>query len=242
MRKKAYFIGSLRTLFIGFIALLLLSADVPKMHNVTLVDGINVLLPKDFLPMSDDDIAQRYPSTKKPVAFYTSLDRTVDFGLNISKSRWSGVDIDLLHKIYKSTIVESYEKVTFIKDTVEHINGRPYSVFEFVSTFDKTTKYQYFQFTILAQTKVEATQETGDLVPGNANHILIFNLTAPSEDQSKWQPVAAKAMQSIRINANKASKAIPKVEQPEVKGLSPKTTLEQQNKNKTKKKDANGSK
>lgn len=234
MRKTAY--------FIGFIAVFFLCADVPKMHNVTLVDGVNVLLPKDFLPMSDDDIGQRYPSTKKPVAFYTSLDRTVDFGLNISKSRWSGVDIDLLHKIYKSTIIESYEKVTFIKDTVEHINGRPYSVFEFVSTFDKTTKYQYFQFTILAQTKVEATQETGDLVPNNANHILIFNLTAPSGDQSKWQPIAAKAMNSIRINANRASKAIPKVEQPEVKGLSPKTTLEQQNKNKTKNKDANGSK
>lgn len=234
MRKTAY--------FIGFIAVFLLCADVPKMHNVTLVDGINVLLPKDFLPMSDDDIGQRYPSTKKPVSFYTSLERTVDFGLNISKSRWSGVDIDLLHKIYKSTIIESYEKVTFLKDTVEHINGRPYSVFEFVSTFDKTTKYQYFQFTILAQTKVEATQETGDLIPGNANHILIFNLTAPSGEQSKWAPVAAKAMHSIRINANRASRAIPKVAQPEVKGLSPKTTLEQQNKNKTKKKDANGSK
>jgi hypothetical protein len=234
MRKTAF--------FIGFIAVFFLCAEVPKMHSVTLVEGIHILLPKDFLPMSDDDIAQRYPSTKKPVSFYTNLDRTVDFGLNISKSRWSGVDIDLLHKIYKSTIMESYEKVTFLKDTVEQINGRPYSVFEFISTFDKTTKYQYFQFTILAQTKVEAAQETGDLVPGNANHILIFNLTAPSGDQKQWQPVAAKVMKSIRINANKTSRAIPQVAQPEVKGLSPKTTLEQQNKNKTKKKDANGSK
>jgi hypothetical protein len=211
------------------------------MHNVTLVDGINILLPKDFLPMSDDDVAQRYPSTKKPVSFYTNLDRTVDFGLNISKSRWSGVDIDLLHKIYKSTIVESYEKVTFTKDTVEYVNGRPYSVFEFVSTFDKTTKYQYFQFTILAQTKVEALQESGDLIPGNANHILIFNLTAPSGEATEWKPVAAKIMKSIRINANKASKAIPSIAQPEVKGLSPKTVLDQQNKNKTKK-NANSSK
>lgn len=242
MRKTAYFRGSLQPLLLAITALFLLSADVPKMHNVTLVDGINLLLPKEFVPMSDDDIAQRYPSTKKPVSFYTSLDRTVDFGLNISKSRWSGVDIDLLHKVYKSTIVESYEKVTFIKDTVEHINGRPYSVFEFISTFDQTTKYQYFQFTILAQTKVEAAEETGDLVPGNANHILIFNLTSPSGDQSKWQPVASKAMQSIRINANKASKSIPQVAQPSVKGLSPKTTLEQQNKNKNKKKNANGAK
>ena len=236
MRKIAYFIPSSSILLISIFALFVLCADVPKMHNVTLVDGINVLLPKDFSPMSDDDIGQRYPSTEKPVSFYTSLDRTVDFGLNISKSRWSGVDIDLLHKIYKSTILESYEKVDFIKDTVQYINGRPYSVFEFVSTFDKTTKYQYFQFTILAQTKVEATQETGDLVPGNANHILIFNMTTPSEDQKKWQPIAAKIMSSIRINANKASKAIPNIAQPEVKGLTPKTVLEQQNKNKSTKK------
>lgn len=211
---------------------LLCSADVPKMRTVSLVEGINVQLPKDFVLMSDDDIATKYPSTKKPVSLYTSLDRTVDFGLNISKSRWSGVDIDLLHKVYKSTILESYDTVTFSKDTVEYINGRPYSVFEFISTFDKTTKYQYFQFTILAQTKVEAREETGDLMPGNANHIVIFNMTAPAKDKSKWQDVAKASMGSIRINANKASKSIPQVEQPEVKGLSPKTVLEQQNKKK----------
>jgi hypothetical protein len=212
--------------------ILLCAADVPKMHNVQLVEGINVSLPKDFYPMSDDDIATKYPSTKKPVALYTSLDRTADFGLNISKSRWSGVDIDLLHNVYKSTILESYDTVVFLKDTVEHINGRPYSVFEFISTFDKTSKYQYLQFTILAQTKVEAQAETGDLMPGNANHIMIFNLTAPSNEQAKWQTIAKLSMHSIRIHTNKASKAIPQVTQPEVKGLTPKTLLEQQNKKK----------
>jgi hypothetical protein len=233
MRTRIHTIHlSAYNLLVVFSLILLCSADLPKMHTVKLVDGINVQLPKDFVMMSDDDIATKYPSTKKPVAMYTSLDRTVDFGLNISKSRWSGVDIELLHNIYKSTILESYEKVTFIKDTVEHIDGRPYAVFEFISTFDKTTKYQYLQFTILAQTKVEALQETGDLMPGNANHIVIFNITAPSGEQAKWQPIAKASMSSIRINANKASKSIPLVTQPEVKGLSPKTILEQQNKKK----------
>ncbi len=231
---------SIPTVLVVFSLILLCAADIPKMQNVKLVEGINVQLPKDFYPMSDDDIATKYPSTKKPVALYTSIDRTVDFGLNISKSRWSGIDIDLLHKVYKSTLLESYDTVIFIKDTVEHINGRPYSVFEFISTFDKTSKYQYFQFTILAQTKVEAQVETGDLMPGNANHIVIFNLTAPSNDQKKWQTIANLSMNSIRINANKASKSIPQVTQPEVKGLSPKTVLEQQNKKK--KGNANGTK
>lgn len=228
------------TLLVVFSLILLCSANLPKMQTVKLVDGITIQLPKDFVIMSDDDIAVKYPSTKKPVALYTSLDRTVDFGLNISKSRWSGVDIDLLHKIYKSTILESYDKVNFLKDTVEYIDGRPYAVFEFISTFDKTTKYQYFQFTILAKTKVEAQTETGDLLPGNANHIIIFTLTAPSNEQEKWQPIAKASMGSIHINANKATKSIPLVEQPEVKGLSPKTVLEQQNKKK--KANANGTK
>ncbi len=228
------------TVLVASSLILLCSADVPKMHSVKLVDGISIQLPKDFVIMSDDDIATKYPSTKKPVAMYTSLDRTLDFGLNISKSRWSGVDIDLLHKIYKSTILESFDTVTFIKDTVEYINGRPYSVLEFISTFDKTSKYEYFQCTILAQTKVEAKEETGDLLPGNANHILVFNLSAPANDRKKGQAIANASMKSIKINANKASKAIPLVAQPEVKGLSPKMVLEQQNKNK--KANANGSK
>jgi len=225
---------------VAFSLILLCAADVPKMHSVQLVEGITVQLPKDFVVMSDDDIATKYPSTKKPIALYTSLDRTVDFGLNISKSRWSGVDIDLLHSIYKSTILESYDTVTFFKDTVEYVNGRPYSVLEFISTFDKISKYEYFQCTILAQTKVEATEETGDLMPGNANHILIFNLTAPANERSKWQAIANVSMKSVKINANKASKSIPQVAQPEIKGLSPKTVLEQQNKKK--KANANGTK
>jgi hypothetical protein len=216
----------------GFAIILLSSGTLPKMQNVQLVDGVSISLPKEMVIMSDDDVATKYPSTKKPVAMYTSLDRTVDFGLNISKSRWSGFDLELLHQVYKSTIIESYDTVIFSKDTVEYINGRPFSVFEFVSTFDKTTKYQYFQFTLLTKTKVEAQEETGDLLPGNSNHIMIFNFTSPLGGKDKWQPIARASMQTVKVNAKKASKAIPEVSQPDVKGLTPKSTLEQQNKKK----------
>lgn len=225
-------------IFLLFLPLLLFvgAAKPPKMQTVSLVDGVTCLLPKDFVPMGEDDIAEKYPSTKKPVAMYTNIDRTVDFGLNISKSRWSGVDIAILHDVYKATILESFTKVEFLQDTVKQINGRPFACFEFRGEFDGTTSYHYYMFSVLAQTKVEATEESTDLVPGNAYHVLIFDIAAPINLEANTRLWANATMESIRINANKASKSIPAVEQPKVKGLSPKTTLEQQNKDRQNKK------
>ena len=120
------------------LAFVLLSAKEPKLITQKMVDGITVGMPKDFTQMSDDDIANKYPSTKKPVSMYTNLDRTVDFGLNISKSRWGGLDLTILKDIFHSTIVESYDTVIFLQEDIISINGRPYVRYEYNSLFDNT--------------------------------------------------------------------------------------------------------
>ena len=48
--------------------LLLLSAKGPKLVKTKITSGVTASLPKGFVAMSDDDIAQKYPSTIKPLA------------------------------------------------------------------------------------------------------------------------------------------------------------------------------
>lgn len=219
------------------LASLLLSATGPKLVSQKMVEGITVGMPKDFTQMSDEDIANKYPSTKKPVSMYTNIDRTIDFGLNISKSRWGGLDLNILKDIFHATIVESYDSVIFIQEDIVSINGRPYVRYEYNSLFDKTEGYHYLLISILAKTVGEAEVDKEKLAPSNANHLLIFNFYCAKPYQEKYQTVARAMMQSIHVNTKQACNAIPSAEQPTPKGLvSPQEVLKDQKKRGTKNK------
>ncbi len=217
------------------LAFIFLSAAEPKLVTQKMVEGITVGMPKDFTQMSDDDIANKYPSTKKPVSMYTNLDRTVDFGLNISKSRWGGLDLSILKDIFHATIVESYDSVTFLQEDIISINGRPYVRYEYNSLFDRTEGYHYLLISILAKTVGEADVDKEKLSPENANHLLIFNFYCAKTYQTKYQKVARAMMESIHVNTKQACKAIPSAEKPTAKGLvSPQDVLQDQKKRGTK--------
>lgn len=195
--------------FLIVAGLLLLSADGPKMAKVKIIDGVSVSLPKDFVAMSDDDIAQKYPSTKKPLAMYTSLDRTVDFGLNVSKAMIGGSDLSVLQKLYKATLYDLYTNIQFIHEGIEAVNGRNFVVFEFTSEADNTRKYTYLQYAVID------------------NRVYIFNFTTGAEKKTAWQPVAKQIMQSIKMDSKKLKETV-EVTQPVHKGKRPVEVVRQQ--------------
>lgn len=201
--KKIFFI------FLSF--LLFTAASTPKLRNTKIAEGVTVGLPKDFVAMSDDDIAQKYPSTKKPLAMYTSLDRTVDFGLNVSKSNWSGSNFDILQKIYKATILELYSNVVFLNEGVEKINGKDFIVFEFTSDAEGVKKYTYLAYTIIGNAKDKENR---------SNRVYIFNFTTGGEKKDSWRETAKAIIHSIKIDHKKLSETVEEQE-PVHKGKRP---------------------
>jgi hypothetical protein len=124
---------------------------------------------------------------------YTNPDREVDFGLNITETRWRQEDLPLLQKFYKSGIAKLYTKVNFLQDTISTINKRDYVVFEFVSELkdDETNsiqrssavkQYSYMQYTV------------------KDNKVHVFNFTCPTHLRPKWQEIAREIMQTIKIS------------------------------------------
>ena len=192
--------------------LLFSSASVPKLHSQKIAEGVTVSLPSDFVPMSDNDIAQRYPSTKKPLAMYTSLDRVVDFGVNDSKAKFPGSDLNILKDFYLSTILSLYNKVDFIqKGLIQPIKKRNYIVFEFTSEIDQTHKYTYLQYALIN------------------NRVFIFNFTCPQEYMGKWQATAKAVMQTLKLNDAQVSKNVVQQVEPEKKGKNSKETFKDLN-------------
>jgi len=63
---------------------------------------------------------------------------------------------------------------------------------------------------------------------------LIFNFYCAKPYQATYQPIAEAMINTIHVNTKQASKAIPVVIQPQIKGLNSSQILEEQKKRNTK--------
>lgn len=172
---------------------LLLSAFQPvKMVKTKISDGINMLLPEGFVPLTEADINVKYVSTKPPVAAYTNYDRNVDLGINIAYSRWNNEDIEIMKGFYKSNIMGLYDQVQFLKEDVEEINGRKFAVFEFLSTVEDEEGTTFNQQAISKYHRIQYAIVKSKTV--------LFNFNCPAMLKDKWAPIAREMMSSIKIS------------------------------------------
>lgn len=151
--------------------------------------GISIKIPQDFLQMNESDMWQRVSSYRKSLALFTDLNRLVELGINRSFSVWQEGDYDLMSEVYKSSILELYDEVEFMKEEVITLKNRQFLVFEFISTIyaDETdltlrapiSKYTYLQYTV------------------KEGQTYVFNFSTPSRMKEEWEDTAASIMNSI---------------------------------------------
>jgi hypothetical protein len=185
------------TSVLAVIAMLFLSATKPggpeKLKRKKMYNGISAMMPKDFTVMSDLDLAAKYPSTKKPLAMFTSEDRNTDFGVNASKRSFPSNEIEMLQKFYKANIIETYSpskntpstvraQVNFISEGVKEVGGRKFAFYEFNSEFDGVRKYHYIQLTLIAE------------------HIYIFNFVTDQRIAALWKEAVPQMMNSVKLS------------------------------------------
>ncbi len=167
--------------------------------------GIEILLPNDFQLMSDQDYTNKYGGYRKALAMYTN--GKVDFGVNVALTQvppdaqyakkgapWKREDIEMMRKLYKSSIQRLHSEVTFIQDEVREINEQNFAVFEFVAVVEDENnsalsnsknlqQYSYIQYTV------------------EDDKILIFNFTCPAVIKGTYQAMAKQMMDSIKIGS-----------------------------------------
>ncbi|WP_255481309.1 hypothetical protein [Pontibacter sp. Tf4] len=179
--------------YLAFLAIILIAGAAfaaPKLKKINLTKEISIKLPKDFTPMSDDDIAREYPATTKPLAVYTSPDGNIDFSLTQKRTTFRERDLTMLREFYKANLVETFTNIDFIRQEVTAIDGKQFIVFEFVSNLADTRgasnlkpvqKYSIIMYTI-----------TG-------NQLQIYTLHIPFQLKNQWQDTAREIMGSVNI-------------------------------------------
>lgn len=164
----------------------------PKLVKTKVAEGITVSLPQNFYPMSPDDIAQRYPSIRKPIAAYTNDQRLVDFNINLSASQWRPSDIELAKSFIKASIHNMFDEVKVLQEDIREINGHNYIVFELETkiegdskSFSNTQavrKYSYLQYLLIN------------------GKMIVFSFHSPIKLKDRWESVAPEVMNSIKVS------------------------------------------
>lgn len=175
-----------------FYALLLFSSQTGEnLIKTEVAEGITMAVPETFRPMTDDEIANKYFTTKKPLALFTNMEVTIDLGINNAVTTWDATDLEIMMSFQKSNIYNLYDDINMLDEGTKEIHGKQFAYLEFVSLVkaDKDaivkksaiSKYTFIQYVIIG---------------GNS---LVFNFTCPLRLKDKWQPTVHEIMDSIII-------------------------------------------
>lgn len=177
--------------FFLLIPLLFISFDQPKLIKIKVTDDITVSVPKGWKPMDGLDFTERYPSIRAPLAAFTNEERSVDFSVNISATRWPDANLEIASKFFKASLRNMFDRVEIINEGVREVNGRPFIFFEFESRIngnknqlgnaDPVLRYTYQQYLIQPQ------------------RTLVFSFNCTRRDRQAWEKAADAMMKNIKI-------------------------------------------
>lgn len=163
----------------------------PGLVKTKVADGITVSLPNTLYPMTPDDIAQRFPSARAPLAAYTNDGRVVDFSINISATQWPDANTELAREFFKSSLMNLYDRADIIEEGIQSLRKKKFIFFEFDSRISGDRRRQGQETPILKYTYIQYLVEK--------DRTLVFTFSCTKDLKEEWQPVAREMMKSIRV-------------------------------------------
>ena len=177
---------------LSFVLWLLLTAFAPsKLVKTKVADGITVSLPPELIPMTPEDIAQRFPSVRAPLGAYSDQDRVVDFSVNISATKWPDGDVKVASDFFKASLYNLYDRLQLISEGTQMLHKKQFIYFEFESRISGDRRKQGFQDPILQYTYIQYLVQP--------KRTLVFTFTCPTDRREDWEPTAKEIMKSIKV-------------------------------------------
>jgi hypothetical protein len=176
-------------IFLSIVSLFGFSPD--KLIKTKVADGITISLPAELSPMTTDDIIQRYPSVRAPLAAYTDLNRTLDFSVNISATQWPDADLELAQKFFKSSIQSFYDRMDIIDEGVHEVHKKKLIFLEFESRVNGNRMELGEQQPVYRYTYIQYLVEPG--------RTLVFSFNCPKASKEDWQEKVRAMMKTVKI-------------------------------------------
>lgn len=178
--------------FFLLVPVLFLSFDHPKLIKTKLTKDITASIPKGWLPMNEMDFLERYPSVRAPLASFTNEERVVDFSVNTSATQWPDGNLELAQKFFRSSLMNMFDKVSFISEGIREVNGKKYVFFEFESRVNGNRTEAEFNNPVLRYTQIQFLIQP--------KRTLVFSFNCPVRLREEWNSTALSIMKSIKIN------------------------------------------
>jgi hypothetical protein len=173
------------------VAVFFLSFDQPKLVKAKVSDKISVSVPEDWRPMDQLDFTERYPSVRAPLAGFTNDERSIDFSVNISATRWADEDLELAQKFFKAGFGNLFDRVEMINEGIVDRKGKKFIVFEFESRVNGHRTNEGQREPILKYTYIQYYIKGGQT--------FVFSFNCPRRNRQEWQPTAKLMMESVKI-------------------------------------------
>ena len=165
------------------ISILLYSAKILTIElelKLLLNDKVELKIPKDFQIMSEEMMALKYPSERRPTLIYTDESGGINVALNLTANKANQDMIPAYHNNFMNAFKNLYPSADWKDNGIKEINGKQLGYLEFVTPAIDTEIYNLMFFTDM----------DGQLL------LCTFNCTVKSMDD--WTPVAHEIMNSLK--------------------------------------------
>ncbi len=151
---------------------------------------ISVKIPDNFVEMTPDDIAVRFPSVRKPIAAYTGPQRLMSFNIAISATQWNKEDYAIAKEFFKASLMNLFDKMDMINEGITDIKKKEYIFFEFEST--------------IRGTQTKSTERNYNFIMYHIvkGKTIVISFMCPRMYMEDWKGKANEMMLSIKLDNN----------------------------------------
>ena len=179
-----------------FTSLGLQAQGIEGTKKTTVARIITIDIPKNFRQLTQAEVAQRYPSSRKQIAVYSSPNGTADIGINKGKTVWEEKDIALVRDFYKATLETFYSKTTFEKADIVTVNGKKFARLIFIGEIDGGLKpkfklYIHIRYCVIGK------------------RLYIFQFNCQKSEAKIYEKEVAAIMDRIKISKKQAAEKKP---------------------------------
>lgn len=170
-----------------FTSISLQAQGIEGTKRVTVAKIVTIDIPKNFRQLTQAEVAQRYPSSRKQIAVYTSPNSTADIGVNKGKTVWEEKDIALVRDFYKATLETFYAKTTFQKADIVTVHGKKFARLIFIGEIDGGLKPSYKIYIHIRYCVI-------------GKRLYIFQFNCQKNEAKIYEKAVAEIMDNIKIS------------------------------------------
>jgi len=137
-----------KTIFLAFIIPFSVIAQVKLEKKTFLNNRLELMVPADFKPMSEEMLNVKYPNTRqKPDLVLTDENGEVNIVISRPPQPMKSEQVGTFKDFQMNSLKKARPDAKWLKDGVRTINGKNVGYFEFISNAVDQTVFNYYFFT-----------------------------------------------------------------------------------------------